>query len=343
MKTKEQRKPIALALQGGGSHGAFTWGVLDALLDDGRFFIEGVSGTSAGGLNGAALLQGLVKGGPKQAQQELRHFWERMHDVAALNPFQSSLLPNMTISRNLRNSPVYNAMNLMRQMYSPYEFNPLNMNPLEDFVDGFFDFSLLNDKRKAKLFLCATHVETGKLKIFQGKEITKKALLASACLPFIFQAVEIKGEHYWDGGFIGNPAIFPLIYNCSTRDIMVIQLTQGKRKKLPKTAQEIYNRHKEITYNASLVREMRAIHFISTLIDRGAIVDKSVKRLYIHIIRNREVFEDLDMSSAMNTNWNFLTHLFEAGQETGKDWIEKHYDDVGKRTSANLGEDFVEM
>lgn len=343
MDNTPANKSIALALQGGGSHGAFTWGVLDALLEDGRIHIEGVSGTSAGGMNGAALMQGLAKGGKEQARQELKRFWERMHDVAALNPFHSSLFTGPMGMKNLSHSPLYQAMSLMRHTFSPYETNPLDVNILKDFIDDFFDFSLLRDMRKTKLFLCATHLETGKLKIFKGRELSKEALLASACLPSIFQAVEIKGQHYWDGGFIGNPAIFPLIYNCATRDILVVQLTRGHRNKLPKTAEEIYERHREITYNASLVREMRVIHFISKLVDRGSITDKSIKRIYVHIIRNRDLFKDLDLSSAMNTDWGFLMHLFEAGRETAKEWLQSHFDDIGVRTSANLEEDFIEI
>ncbi len=343
MSGKSMNKSIALALQGGGSHGAFTWGVLDALLEDGRIHIEGVSGTSAGGMNGAALMQGLVKGGKVQAREELKQFWERMHDIAAINPFHSSLLMGISNGYNLKNSPMYQAMNMMKHMFSPYEFNPLNLNPLEEFIDDFFDFSLLRDMRKAKLFLCATHLETGKLKIFKGRELSTKALLASACLPFIFQAVEIKGEHYWDGGYIGNPALFPLIYNCATRDIMVVQLTRGRRETLPKSAEEIYERHREITYNSSLVREMRVLHFISKLVDRGSITDKSIKSMRIHVIRNRDVFKDLDLSSAMNTDWGFLTHLFDAGRQTAKDWLQDHFDDLGVRTTANLEEDFIEV
>ncbi|MEN8236038.1 MAG: patatin-like phospholipase family protein [Pseudomonadota bacterium] len=342
MNNTPSNKSIALALQGGGSHGAFTWGVLDALLEDGRIDIEGVSGTSAGGMNGAALMQGLVKGGKTQARKELKHFWEGMHDTAALNPFHSSLFTGLTGTHNLGHSPFYQAMTLVRHTFSPYEFNPLNMNILKDFIDEFFDFSMLRDMRKVKLFLCATHLETGKLKIFKGRDLSKKALLASACLPFIFQAIEIKGQHYWDGGYIGNPAMFPLAYNCATRDILVVQLTRGRRNKLPKTAEEIYNRHREITYNSSLVREMRVLNFISKLVDRGSVTDKSIKSMHIHVIRNREVFRDLDLSSAMNTDWGFLLHLFETGRATAKDWLQSHFDDVGVRTTANLEEDFIE-
>ncbi|MGL4825024.1 MAG: patatin-like phospholipase family protein, partial [Alphaproteobacteria bacterium] len=227
-------------------------------------------------------------------------------------------------------------------MFSPYQMNPFNINPLETFAKSFFEFERLSHFKDIKLFLCATHVNTGKLKIFRLEDLRVEVLLASACLPFLFQAVEINGEHYWDGGFVGNPAIYPLIYECDTPDVMVIQLTAMHREGLPKTAREIIDRHKEITYNACLMREMRSINFISKLMDDGLLDPKKIKRLNIHLIRNAETFSELEISSALNTDWSFLEHLYNEGRKTGKDWLEQHYDDIGVRTTAQIQQDFVE-
>jgi NTE family protein len=334
-------KKIAIGLQGGGSHGAFAWGVLDAILADERLEIIGLSGTSAGGMNAAALLQGYNKNGREGARSELRRFWKLVHSRSSNLPLQPNLYQSMVGSHSLRGSPIYAWMNMMRDFYSPYEINPLDINPLKQLVQDFFDFDILHKPSKIKIFLCATHVKTGKLHIFKGKDLTENALLASSCLPSMFKAVEVDGEYYWDGGYVGNPAIHPLIYSCPTKDIAIIQLTQAHRDKLPTTADAIEDRYKEITYNACLVREMRAIHLISSLVERGVITDKSIKKLNMHVIKNKDLFEELDLSTALNTEWKFLEHLFEAGFKSGQQWLGDHYDDIGVRSSARLDEDFI--
>ncbi len=335
------KKKVALALQGGGTHGTFTWGVLDYLLEDGRFEIEGLSGTSAGGMNAAAVAQGIINGGPKGGREELRRFWKLVHDRSIFSSLQPSEFPKMWENFSLSSSPMYVWLNWLTNFFSPYELNPLNINPLRDLVDEFFDFEVFHKAKNPKVFLCATHVKSGKLKIFKGKSIRRDALLASACLPLMFQAVEVEGEHYWDGGFIGNPALFPLIYNCSTRDFIVIQVRQAYREKLPTTAQEIIDRHKEITLNSCLIREMRATHYISKMVDSGIITDKSIKSLHMHVIRNPKVFSDLDQSSSLNCDWEFFQYLFKVGRETAKEWVAENFDDIGVRTTANMDEDFV--
>ncbi len=334
-------KKIAIGLQGGGSHGAFSWGVLDAILEDERIDIVGISGTSAGGMNAAALLQGFNKNGRKGAREELRRFWKMVNTRSSNMPLQPNLFQNMMGNYSLRGSPAYAWMNMLRDFYSPYEINPLNVNPLKNLVQDFFDFDTLHKPSKIKIFLCATHVKSGKLHIFKGKDLTEKALLATSCLPSLFQAVEVDGEFYWDGGYVGNPAIHPLIYGCATNDIAVIQLTQAYRDKLPVTADAILDRHREITYNACLMHEMRAIHLLSNLVEKGSITDKSIKKLNMHVIRNKDLFEELDLSTALNTDWKFMEHLFEAGYSSGKQWIEQHYDDIGVKSSARLEEDFI--
>lgn len=338
----KEKKVVALALQGGGTHGAFTWGVLDALMEDGRIEVEGLSGTSAGGMNSVAFAQGYIKGGAEGAREEVKRFWKMIEEASKTSPLRPSPMDEMMGSHTLRGSPLYLWMNLMGGFLSPYQTNPLNINPLKDMVRSFFDFDLLRKATNPKIFLCATHVKSGKLKIFTGKELTEEAMLASACLPFLFQAVEVDGDFYWDGGFSGNPAIYPLIYNCKTKDIIVVQLTQSYRDEVPTTAAAITDRHKEITYNSCLLREMRAIYFITQLIERGAITDKSVKKLNMHLIRNKGVFDELDLSTALNTQPNFLEHLFQAGQATGREWIKENFKDIGVKSTANIEADFVD-
>lgn len=332
------RKKIVLALQGGGAHGAFTWGVIDQLLEDGRLDIKGISGTSAGGMNAVALAQGVMKGGLRGGQEELHNFWKTMSDIGSR---YSLKIPFSEYFPEIK-STEYLFINFFQSFFSPYQFNPLNINPLKEVVTAFFDFEKLRKFQGLKLFLCATHIASGKLKIFRMEDLCVDVLLASACLPFLFQAVEVKGEHYWDGGFVGNPAIYPLIYECETPDILIIQLTVMTRPSLPMTSQQIIDRHKEITYNACLMREMRSINFISHLIDDGLLDPAKVKRLRVHLIRNEDIFSNLELSSAMEANWPFLEKLFQAGKATAANWLAQHYDSIGVKTTAEIEKDFVD-
>lgn len=336
-------KKVAIALQGGGAHGAFTWGVLDRLLEGDLFEIEGVSGTSAGGMNATALIQGLMQGGLEGARESLSTFWHEISELEHLSPFRMSEMHKYFHEYNLASSFMFKTMKFIQTFISPYQMNPFNINFLRDFLSRFFDFENLRQFKDSKLFLCATHVTSGKLRIFKLPDLKLEVMLASACLPSLFHAIQIDGEHYWDGGFVGNPAIYPLIYECQTSDIIVIQLTPTYRKKLPYTSLEIVDRHKEITYNACLMREMRSIIFVTDLLDKGIIPEGAVKRLNVHLIRDQELFQDLDISSAFNTNWEFLVHLFDAGRKAGDEWIRKHYEDVGKRGTAELKKDFSDF
>jgi NTE family protein len=338
-----KKKKISCALQGGGSHGAFTWGVMDRLLEDGRFEFEGLSGTSAGGMNAVAIVQGLMRGGPEQAREELRNFWTKISESGKNSAMKPGPLDKMQGKYTMSNSPGFMMFDFMTKLFSPYEFNPKNINPLKDVVQELFDFENIRKFKESKVFLCATHVYTGKLKVFSSEELKPECVLASACLPFLHQAVEVDGEYYWDGGFIGNPVLFPLIYECKTPDIVVIQLNPTHRPHLPTTSRDISDRLNEITCNASLVREMRSIAFISKLIDDGLLDSKAVKRLHIHLIRNEEVFQELGFSSKLNSDWDFLTHLFNTGRETADAWIKKNYDNVGVKTTADILDDYVNV
>jgi NTE family protein len=345
--TKEEKgngktKRVAIAMQGGGSHGAFSWGVMDRLLEDGRFEIEGLTGTSAGGMNAAAVVQGMMKGGNQGAREEMREFWKAISDSG-----KNSMLNNrgpidkMLGKYTMYHSPGYIMFDYLSRIFSPYELNPMQVDPLKDVIMKSFDFDALRQYKGMKLFLCATHVYTGKLRIFSLDELRPECLLATACLPTIHNAVMVDGEYYWDGGFIGNPVFFPLIYDCETPDIIMIQLNPTVREKLPKTTREISDRLNEVTNNASVVREMRAISFISDLIDDGVIPKDKMKRVFMHVIEDEEVFMELGWSSKLNTEWEFFTYLFEKGRIAADKWIKTNYDKIGKESTAPIREHFV--
>ncbi|MEI8295615.1 MAG: patatin-like phospholipase family protein [Alphaproteobacteria bacterium] len=339
------QKKISIALQGGGAHGAFSWGVLDKLLEDGRFDIRGISGTSAGGMNAAATIMGLIKGGPEVARSTLKDYWKSMSELSKkISPLGGmSASDKKAKNFNLNHTFGYSVTSFLQEKFSPYNLNPSNKNPFNDFVRDFFDFKLIRAHTERRIFLCATHVKTGKVKVFNNEDISADVMMASACLPFLFQAVRVDDEYYWDGGFIANPGIFPLIENTDAQDVVLVQLTKTYCDKLPKTRHDIVNRFKEITYNGCLVREMRAIHFITKMIDDGVVVPGKLKRINMHVIKNEEAFKDFNLSSAMNTDWDFLQGLFEAGQKTATQWIKNNFEHIGKKTSLDeeMFADFV--
>lgn len=335
------RKKVSLALQGGGSHGAYTWGVVDALLEDNRLEVEGVSGTSAGGMNATAIVQGLIKGGNAGARKMMREYWQKIGEKGKTSPLQFNPFDKMVKNFTLANNPMLKIMEYVGSILSPYQLNPQNKHPMRDIVENLFDFTALQSSKDHKLFLCATHVATGKLKIFTGKTLNPQSVLASACVPTLFQAIEVDGEFYWDGGFIGNPAIYPLIYQCETPDIITIQIRRVHDPKLPTTVHEINNRLGEITQNACLTREMRAIAFITKLIDDGIIPHGKMKRLHMHMIRDDAFFGSIDRATGFSADPDFLEYLFEAGRRFGRTWLEQNYDGIGVRSTAHLDEDFV--
>ncbi|MBX9804668.1 MAG: patatin-like phospholipase family protein [Alphaproteobacteria bacterium] len=339
--TPSKNKKISIGMQGGGSHGAFTWGILDYILEDGRLDIEGVSGTSAGGMNCLALTQGMAEGGKEGARKSLFRYWKTLSEKSKKIGMAPTPLDNFKGGHGIATNPLFSMMGQITKNMSPYEWNPKNQNMLEDLIKELFNFKKIAAFEELKVFLCATNVRTSKLKIFSGNEITPEAVLASACLPTLFHAVNIEGDDYWDGGFIGNPAIFPLIYNCETPDIMVLLLTPQSRHNTPKTLDEIHFRMTELSLINTLTREMRAIHFISKLIDEGVADKTKIKKINMHLIENPQVFADLDHTSPMNSDWDFMQFLFEKGRETAEKWMAKNYDGIGVRSTADLGRDFV--
>ncbi|MDR1551211.1 MAG: patatin-like phospholipase family protein [Holosporaceae bacterium] len=343
---KDNKKRISIAMQGGGAHGAYTWGVLDRLLQEKDLVIEGVSGTSAGGMNAVATAQGLVNGGNEGARQLLSEYWALNSKAGKTSVFKPGLLDVISGKYTMYHSPGFLFMDFITKIFSPYQLNPLGTNPLKNIVDEMFDFDALNsaeDTHKIKIFLAATHVYTGKLKVFSNirDEMSPEALLASACLPTLFGAVMVKGEYYWDGGFIGNPVIYPLIYDCESPDIMIIKLNPTHRNKLPVTATDIHDRLNEITNNTSIVREMRSMSFITKLIDEGYVTPGKLKRCFVHLIEDEKVFFDLGWSSKLNTDEDFLKHLFDAGRKSADKWLEQNYEKIGKESTTNIADDFI--
>jgi NTE family protein len=335
------KKRVSLALQGGGSHGAFTWGVIDALLENDSLEVEGVSGTSAGGMNAAAVIQGSIEGGNAGAIKKLAELWGAIGEMGSKSMIKPSPVDKLTKNFSISSNPLFKMLQYINGVFSPYELNPWNHNPLSPLVEKVFDFNILSKEHIAKLFLCATHIASGKLKIFKGKELKKEAVLASACVPELFQAVEVDGELYWDGGFIGNPAIYPLIYECETPDIIVIQIRRAHDSKLPATVHDIQNRLGEITQNSCLVREMRSIAFISDLIDQGIIEKGKLKKLNMHIIRDDSFFSSIERSTGFCSDPDFLDHLYKAGKRAGKAWLRDNFESIGVKGTATIEKDFV--
>ncbi|HTZ81421.1 MAG TPA: patatin-like phospholipase family protein [Stellaceae bacterium] len=341
-KMAVEQKTLNLALQGGGAHGAFTWGVLDRLAEDERIVVDGISATSAGAMNAVVFTYGWSQGGREGARQALADFWRRIGHAAMLGPLQPSWLDRVTHNHSLEFSPAFLALDLISRLFSPYQFNPLNQNPLRDVLEASVDFEAL---RRAdcpiKLFLSATNVRSGKVKVFERQEICPDRTLASACLPFLFQAVEIDGEHYWDGGYMGNPALFPLIYNCESRDIVVVHINPLHREKLPRTATEIMNRINEISFNSSLMREMRAISFVTRLIEEGRVNGDGLRHLLIHSISAEEEMGRLGVASKLNGDWEFLTHLHDIGREHADRWLTENFDRLGVESTVDIRQQYL--
>lgn len=331
--TAPQQKTIELALQGGGAHGAFTWGVLDRLLEDGRLHIEGLSGTSAGAMNGAVVADGIVRGGYDAARKGLETFWSAVSAAAQFSPIQRSPLDVFLGQWSLDYSPGYLAADALSRTFSPYDLNPLDVNPLRDIVAAQVDFDRVNRCPNLKLFVTATNVRTGRPKIFRQPDITVDTLMASACLPTVFKAVEIDGEAYWDGGYMGNPALFPLVDECDARDLVIVRVNPLQRDQLPRTATEIANRVNEITFNASLIKELRSLAYLGELIRYENLERERYRDKRMHVIHADETMLGLSVSSKLNAEWAFLTHLRDVGRAAAGQWIEAHFNDIGERST----------
>ena len=327
-------KIVNLALQGGGSHGAFTWGVLDRLLEDERIGFDGVTATSAGGVNAVVLADGLALNGREGARERLRNFWKKMSEVASSSFIAPSLFDQINPNFGLDQTPNYVFIDTLSRILSPYQLNPFDINPLRDLLNAEVNFERVRKQKVIKLFLSATNVRTGKVTVFAREELAAEHVLASACLPFMMRAPLIDGDVYWDGGFMGTPAIFPVIYGCTSPDVVMVHLTPTERPEVPTNSRAIINRMQEISFNSSLMREMRAIAFVTQLIDEGKIAGG--KRMYMHLIEAEDVIRALAGSSKMNGTWKFLVHLFELGRERADKWLEENYDSIGAKGTVDL-------
>jgi NTE family protein len=331
-----ERKPVLvdLALQGGGSHGAFTWGVLDRLLEEPWIKIEAISGTSAGAMNAAVLADGWSRDGADGARAALDAYWRRVSRAAAFSPLRRSPLERLMGRWTLDTSPFYVAMGLMSRMFSPYDLNPMGFNPLRQVLAQSIDFERLVTS-PIKLFITATNVHTGRGHIFRNAEITPDVLLASACLPTMFQAVEIGGEPYWDGGFAGNPTITPLIRESDAHDTILVQINPRERLDTPKTAGDILDRLNEISFNAPLMKELRMIALLRQAADPGSGEGARWAKMRTHRIMTDKLIE-FGASSKMNAEWEFLAMLKVEGRKSADEFLASHGEDVGSKSSADL-------
>ncbi len=340
-------KRIDIALQGGGSHGAFAWGVLDYLLEDGRLQFASITAASAGAMNATVMTYGLGTGGPAQGRACLENFWrdvsQSQFSFDALKPsILDDMFPHIQEAKEWMS---YLMMGSFTHAVSPYQFNPMNINPLKDILLKNVDFDILHECNTSKLYISATNVRTCKAKVFSREEVTADVVMASACLPNLYQAVEVNGEFYWDGGFTGNPPLWPLFYDRESRDVLVIMLNPLERQEIPKTAAEIHNRMNEISFNSSLLKEMRAVSFVQKLIHKDMLKeefrDHYVDMLF-HNIRADQYLQDLSVATKYSTDWKFLTTLRDRGRNSAKDWLNKSYDKIGIESTVSLRDEFFE-
>ena len=331
---------VNLALQGGGAHGAVTWGVLDRLLEDDRIEIEAISGTSAGALIAAALAYGIHLGGAEGGRKKLDELWRAMSALGRWsNPVVRTPFDRLKGDYNVDDSPGYWWFDWLTRTFSPAQFNPFALNPLKTAVEGCIDFADLRKCDRIKLFLSATNVRTGKVKVFHVDEVSADAVMASACLPHLFRPVEIDGEFYWDGGYMGNPALFPLFYESDSKDIIIVHVNPLTREKTPATTTEIANRLNEISFNSSLLGELRAIGFVQKLLNEGWLKDEyrdRLKNIRIHTIRSDLALEDLSVASKYNVEIDFLEELKRRGRAVAGDWLDANFDGIGVRSTVDI-------
>jgi len=334
------RKKVNLALQGGGAHGAFTWGVLDHLLDDGRLVIEGMSGTSAGALNAVMFADGMARGGPAEARKRLADFWRAVSIDGELPLMQRQIVERLFTFLPLEGSPAQAWFDSMSRYFSPYDLNPLNINPLRDMIERFVDFEAVRRYTDMQLFVSATNVITGRLRIFPREKISAHVVMASAALPMVFQAVEVDGVPYWDGGYLGNPVIFPFFRNTTTEDVLIIQINPVERREVPTAARDIMNRINEITFNSSLLAEYRAIEFVARLIDQGRLPRGLGPGQYRRINAHRIVLGDgqkaYSADTKMSTDYDFFRMLHTSGRRAARRFLDEHFDDIGVRSTFDL-------
>jgi NTE family protein len=333
-----KRKTISLALQGGGSHGAFTWGVLDRLLEDGRIGLDGISGASAGALNAVVLANGWVAGGRDGAREALRAFWE---SVSTREPFAlaSGSSPPLSSPSHLG---AVKAFLFWSRFYSPYQLNPFNLNPLRDILSRQIDFERLRAECRLSLFVAATAVETGMPRLFRNHELSLEVLLASSCLPQLHHSVEIDGVAYWDGGLTANPPVRPLLYKCVADDILVVLLNPFRRSRTPATADAIFQRMTEISFTSAFYAELQGIAMAKQEADEGSFslgsLERRLRRLKMHLIDSQELMSELEPLSKLDTHASFIKALYEEGRTQAHRWLQRDYQSIGVRSSFALAD-----
>ncbi|MCL5775519.1 patatin-like phospholipase family protein [Limibaculum sp. FT325] len=339
---------INLALQGGGAHGAFTWGALDRLLEEERLEIEGISGTSAGAMNAAMLKTGLLGGDPKGAggregaRAQLDRFWGEVRRQARRNAHPMvewlAVFSPEAADRlhDAMRAPLDHARETLSRSLSPYQWNPLNINPLGDLLREMTCFERICRGCFPHLFVSATNVRTGRIKVFREAELSVEVFLASACLPFLFQAVEVAGEHYWDGGYMGNPALFPLFYETGTDDILIVHVNPIERPDVPRSAPDILNRINEISFNSSLLRELRVVAFVGRLIEEGRISNTEMKSIRIHAVRDDATMRSLGVATKLSPTPRLLDDLKAAGRAAADAFLRAHWDSIGRRGTVDI-------
>jgi NTE family protein len=333
------RKRINLALQGGGAHGAFTWGVLDQLLDDGRFEVDGISGASAGAVNAVMLDDGLIRGGPEAARARLADFWRAVSVDGHLPELQRAVVERLfpfVPREGLWLSSV-------SRFFSPYDLNPLNINPLKELIDRFVDFEAIRNEPGRALFVSATNVHNGEVCVFTRPQITAETVMASACLPLLFRAVEIDGIPYWDGGYSSNPALIPFLRATATEDVLIVQINPRERRKIPTRTREILSRVNEINFNASLLAELRAVNFVNRLIDEGKLRRGTgrgeFRRLRLHRIVMQETM--LGAPGTLSTGYESFEMLHKLGQRAMRRFLDAHFHDVGRKSTIDSAPEAV--
>jgi NTE family protein len=339
-------RSINLALQGGGSHGAFTWGVLDTLLADARIHIEALSGTSAGAVNAVALAHGWAtarSGDPREAARAaLARVWGQITAMGSLNSMQQQFVSMLWGGLPSEFAPTNILSQTLSGMFSPYQRNPLDINPLRNLLEREIDFEAIARPGGPKVFVSATHVNTGKAVVFKGKRLTAQAVMASACLPLLFRAVEIDGEHYWDGGYSGNPTMSPLISDCTSTDIVLVQINPLKRAEVPQSPHDIADRVNELTFNASLLAQLRGIEFVNRLVAGGWLEGSGRKGILLHRIDGGKAMQQYPASSKTSADAAMIHALFALGQTACRQWLSSHVDALGARSTVNISRDYLD-
>jgi len=334
-----ETKRINLALQGGGAHGAFTWGVLDHLLEDGRLAFDGISGTSAGAVNAVMLADGLARGGPDEARTRLGDFWRAASLGGDLPAVQRAVTDRLFSLLPSESGPAQSWLKAWSGVLSPYDLNPLNINPLKDLIERFVDFQVLRAGSR-ELFIAATNVQTGQLHVFTRENISSEAVMASACLPSLFRAVEIDGVPYWDGGYLGNPVVVPFLRATETEDVLIVQINPLVRRKVPRSNREIVSRVQEISFNSSLLVELRSIAFVNRLIDQGRLPrgrgDNEYRRINVHRIVLEGLGEQFSSASKLRTDYDSFGLLRKLGQRAARRFLDAHYQQIGVESSVDL-------